>query len=180
MAEYKVVNTTQLDSDLASVANAIRTKGGATESLEFPNGFVNAVNAIELGEQYQVFETYHDSISGYIGISNYGNNIISIETANESYNENGEVVGTLPENVTIKYVEIDYNGNTYRLEDIQELEGREVWVCYHTENTGLQSTVVGGRVVASLYYYDIETYPEFYRAVADDALEYGTPIRIYY
>lgn len=130
-------------------------------------------------QQYQVFETYHDFISGYIGISNYGNNIISIETFNDAYDENGEVADTLPENVTIKYIEIDYNGNTYKLEDIQQLEGREVWVCYHTEDTGLQPGI-GGRVVASLYYYNLESYPEFYRAVATDSLEYRTPIRIYY
>lgn len=49
MADYKVVNATQLDDDLASVAEAIKIKGGTDESLEFPNGFVDAVNAIESG-----------------------------------------------------------------------------------------------------------------------------------
>lgn len=49
MAEYKVVDAEKLDADLSSVADAIRTKGGTSESLEFPQGFVNAVGAIESG-----------------------------------------------------------------------------------------------------------------------------------
>lgn len=34
---------------LVSVADAIRTKGGTSESLQFPQGFVDAVGAIESG-----------------------------------------------------------------------------------------------------------------------------------
>lgn len=36
-------------ASLVSVADAIREKGGTSESLEFPQGFVNAVGAIESG-----------------------------------------------------------------------------------------------------------------------------------
>ena len=36
-------------SDLVSVANAIRTKGGTSEALVFPDGFVSAVQAIQAG-----------------------------------------------------------------------------------------------------------------------------------
>lgn len=46
MALDKLVDSTQLDSDLASVANAIRTKGGTSAQLAFPAGFVSAVEAI--------------------------------------------------------------------------------------------------------------------------------------
>jgi hypothetical protein len=46
MALDKLVDSTQLDTDLASVANAIRVKGGTSAQLAFPTGFVNAVNAI--------------------------------------------------------------------------------------------------------------------------------------
>lgn len=49
MAIDKVVDSTQLNSDLTSVANAIRTKGGTTGQLEFPAGFVSAVQAIPTG-----------------------------------------------------------------------------------------------------------------------------------
>lgn len=49
MAVDKLVDSTQLDADLTSVANAIRIKGGTSGSLAFPSGFVDAVEAIETG-----------------------------------------------------------------------------------------------------------------------------------
>lgn len=44
MANYKVTS-----SDLTSVADAIRTKGGTSTSLSFPNGFVSAIQNIPTG-----------------------------------------------------------------------------------------------------------------------------------
>ena len=49
MAVDKLVDSTQLDADLTSVANAIRTKGSTSEQMAFPAGFVSAVNAIPTG-----------------------------------------------------------------------------------------------------------------------------------
>lgn len=49
MAVDKLVDSTQLDADLTSVANAIRTKGGTSADLAFPAGFVSAVEAIPSG-----------------------------------------------------------------------------------------------------------------------------------
>lgn len=49
MALDALVDSTQLDSDLTSVANAIRTKGGTSASLAFPAGFVSAIDAIPTG-----------------------------------------------------------------------------------------------------------------------------------
>lgn len=49
MAVDKLVDSTQLDADLTSVANAIRTKGGTSAELSFPDGFVDAVDAIPTG-----------------------------------------------------------------------------------------------------------------------------------
>lgn len=46
MSVDKLVDSTQLDSDLTSVANAIRTRGGTSSDLSFPSGFVSAVGAI--------------------------------------------------------------------------------------------------------------------------------------
>lgn len=46
MAENKVVNITQLESDLTSIANAIREKSGASGSLVFPDGFADAIASI--------------------------------------------------------------------------------------------------------------------------------------
>lgn len=56
MALDALVDSTQLDSDLTSVANAIRTKGGTSAQLAFPAGFVSAVNAISGGSGNSVFE----------------------------------------------------------------------------------------------------------------------------
>lgn len=50
MAVDKLVDSTQLDADLTSVANAIRSKGGTSGTLAFPNGFISAVEAIETAQ----------------------------------------------------------------------------------------------------------------------------------
>ena len=44
MANYLVT-----DTELTSIANAIRTKGGTNSNLTFPTGFVNAIGAISTG-----------------------------------------------------------------------------------------------------------------------------------
>ena len=46
MAVDKLVDSTQLDADLALVADAIRTRGGTSASLAFPADFVSAILAI--------------------------------------------------------------------------------------------------------------------------------------
>ena len=46
MSVDKLVDSTQLDSDLTSVANAIRTKGGTSAPLAFPADFITAIMAI--------------------------------------------------------------------------------------------------------------------------------------
>ena len=49
MALDKVIDSAQLDADLTAVADAIRTKGGTSEALSFPDGFVSAVEGIQAG-----------------------------------------------------------------------------------------------------------------------------------
>ena len=49
MALDKLVDSTQLDSDLTSVANAIRAKSSGSSQLAFPAGFVSAIAAIPSG-----------------------------------------------------------------------------------------------------------------------------------
>lgn len=51
MAEYKVVDTEQLEADLVNIATAIKTKAGINENLAFPNGFIETVNAISVGDE---------------------------------------------------------------------------------------------------------------------------------
>ena len=52
MAEY-LTNTT----DLTKVASAIREKGGTSEPLVYPDGFVSAVQAIQTGTELQIIVT---------------------------------------------------------------------------------------------------------------------------
>lgn len=49
MSVDKLVDSAQLDADLTSVANAIRTKGGTSASLAFPAGFVSAIQNLPSG-----------------------------------------------------------------------------------------------------------------------------------
>ena len=48
MANLKIVDGAQLDADLSTVAAAIRNKAGNQMQLAFPDGFVAAINAMEL------------------------------------------------------------------------------------------------------------------------------------
>lgn len=54
MSVDKLVDSTQLNSDLTSVANAIRTRGGTSAQLSFPNEFISAVQNI--GDGYTMDE----------------------------------------------------------------------------------------------------------------------------
>jgi len=49
MAVDKLVDSTQLNADLTTVANAIRTKGGTGASLSFPSGMAQAIASIPSG-----------------------------------------------------------------------------------------------------------------------------------
>lgn len=49
MALDKLVDSTQLDNNLTSVANAIRAKSGGTGQLAFPAGFVSEIGNISGG-----------------------------------------------------------------------------------------------------------------------------------
>jgi hypothetical protein len=49
MAVDKLVDSSQLDSDLTSVANAIRAKSGGSGQLAFPAGFVSEIQSIVSG-----------------------------------------------------------------------------------------------------------------------------------
>lgn len=61
MAVDKLVDSSQLDTDLSSVANAIRTKGGTSAQLAFPAGFVSAIGDIPTGSS----DSIEDQVLGY-------------------------------------------------------------------------------------------------------------------
>ena len=49
MATYKVVDADQLNADMSSVADSIRTKGGTTDALAWPDGYKTAIEEIQTG-----------------------------------------------------------------------------------------------------------------------------------
>ena len=55
MSVDKLVDSTQLDSDLTSVANAIRAKSGGSSQLAFPAGFVSEIGNIPGGGGQTVY-----------------------------------------------------------------------------------------------------------------------------
>lgn len=57
MALDKLVDSSQLDTDLTSIANAIRTKGGTSAQLAFPAEFISAIEAISGGGGGLKYET---------------------------------------------------------------------------------------------------------------------------
>lgn len=59
MANEYLVNS----DDLVAVADAIRTKGGTSEALDFPGGFVDAVGAIETGGDDLYVSIANDTIT---------------------------------------------------------------------------------------------------------------------
>lgn len=67
MADYKVS-----DSSLISIANAIRTKGGTSAALSFPDGFVTAIDNISTGG-----DSTPTPITGSITLSS-NSNVISL------------------------------------------------------------------------------------------------------
>lgn len=86
MAVDKLVDSTQLDANLTTIANAIRAKGGTSASLAFPAGFVSAVEAIPTGSavtgygnpytmMMHGYGTYTvDGTSGVVAWDTYANN----------------------------------------------------------------------------------------------------------
>lgn len=49
MAVDRAIDSTEFDSKLTTVADAIRTAGGTTEPMSFPSGMVEAITAIQAG-----------------------------------------------------------------------------------------------------------------------------------
>lgn len=75
MANYKLVNADQLDSDLTAVGNAIRSKGGTSAGLSFPAGMVSAIGAISTG-----VELNFDVVPGMTQPGTAAENTIWVET----------------------------------------------------------------------------------------------------
>ena len=97
MAEY-LTNTT----DLTKVAAAIREKGGTSDSLVYPDGFVTAIQAIQTGTELQIIVTV---TSGATVTATKGSKVVSGTSVN------GTCTLTVPEAGTWS-VKATHNGQT--------------------------------------------------------------------
>lgn len=81
----KLVNDTQLDSDLTSVANAIRGKTGGSVTLTFPADFVSAINGIPTGITPTGTKSITISASGTTteDVTNYASAAITVGAGTE-------------------------------------------------------------------------------------------------
>lgn len=102
MAYDKVVDSASLDSKLTQVADAIRTKGNTSADLQFPSGFISAIQAIQTGTELQIIVTV---TSGATVTATKGSKVVSGTAVN------GTCTLTVPEAGTWS-VKATRNGET--------------------------------------------------------------------
>ena len=79
MAYDKVVDSASLDSKLTQVADAIRTKGNTSADLQFPSGFISAIQAIQTGTELKIIVSV---TSGATVTSTKGSKVVSGTSVN--------------------------------------------------------------------------------------------------
>lgn len=92
MADYLVT-----DTELTSVANAIRTKGGTSANLSFPTGFVSAIQAIGGGGIIPV-GSLSITDNGTFDVTNYASaevNVPQIEVETGTFTPSSDVTDAL-------------------------------------------------------------------------------------
>ena len=102
MAYDKVVDSASLDSKLTQVADTIRTKGNTSSDLQFPSGFISAIQAIQTGTELQIIVTV---TSGATVTATKGSKVVSGTAIN------GTCTLTVPEAGTWS-VKATHNGQT--------------------------------------------------------------------
>ena len=81
MAYDKVVDSASLDSKLTQVADAIRTKGNTSADLQFPSGFISAIQAIQTGTELKIVVSV---TSGATVTATKGSKVVSGTSVNGS------------------------------------------------------------------------------------------------
>lgn len=102
MAYDKVVDSASLDSKLTQVADAIRTKGNTSADLQFPSGFISAIQAIQTGTELKIIVSV---TSGATVTATKGSKVVSGTAVN------GTCTLTVPEAGTWS-VKATLNGKT--------------------------------------------------------------------
>ena len=115
MAEY-LTNTT----DLTKVASAIREKGGTSDSLVYPDGFVTAIQAIQAGTELKIIVTV---TSGATVTATKGSKVVSGTSVN------GTCTLVVPEAGTWT-VKATLNGQTSGTKSITFMDSYDVTLAF--------------------------------------------------
>lgn len=83
MSVDKLVDSTQLNTDLASVADAIRAKSGSGSQLAFPSGFVSEIGNIPSGGGSGLDYPY---ITGHETVTIGANSVTNTDAARTYFN----------------------------------------------------------------------------------------------
>ena len=111
-------------SDLVSVANAIRTKGGTSEALVFPDGFVSAVQAIQAGGGGTITATTPKDVNFY----DYDGTLLYSYTLEEA-----QALAALPDGPT--HDRLVFDGWNYSLESVKSLtRAMNIGAMYSTDD----------------------------------------------
>lgn len=146
MADYKISGT-----DLTSVANAIRAKGGTSASLSFPDEFVSAIASIPRGQSTLISKTItangvysasDDSADGYSSVTVIVPTVVA-----------GTFTADASEKGTGKTISIPYTGRGYPIagfiypsgglktgSDLAELAQKNVMIMVAFSKTDFSST----------------------------------------
>lgn len=131
MANEYLVNS----ADMTAVADAIRTKGGTSDALEFPGGFVDAVGAIQTGSGEAKEEAPLKDVNFY----DYdGTRLYSYTTAEAA---------ALTELPPLPVVDgLTYTGWSWTLEEVTSLNADDPWAeivafCYSNDGFWLHITI---------------------------------------
>ena len=92
---YKIVDATQLDADITTIANAIRSRSGGSSALLFPTEMVTAIENLSKVYTEAIAITPTTSAQtvqvpeGYDGVSNVTVSAIQIDSTNNTATANG-------------------------------------------------------------------------------------------
>ena len=110
MALDKAIDSAQLDANLTAIADAIRTKGGTSEALVFPAGFVSAVQAIQSGGGGTITAATSKDVNFY----DYDGTLLYSYTLEEA-----QALTALPDGPT--HHGLVFDGWNYSLESVKSL-----------------------------------------------------------
>lgn len=140
-----MANYLTTDTELTSIANAIRTKGGTNSQLTFPTGFVTAINNISTGGGAA-------EVAADLYAANTGNKAQFTLDNNGQYNEtNQDIEGDL-----YSYIISSVGSGCYCM--VANSNGNVIWkgelmdVSYTTDSGAYVNDKTGGGVVCDARY----------------------------